>query len=173
MGWILTNSISKAQFVMQRHQEFARLHQKQQPYQPQKQQYRGRGQNAQQQQSHFGANRCHPHQGWLWKSGAENVEQVNGRTFCDTRPIPTPNTTSYYSTLYGEEDDEEDKTIIHSNCKYNITAQTDPLTDDSSIDSIEYPKRETLFNTSRIKLKSTKPLHMQEQQGILFSQEPT
>ena len=35
MGWILDNSIRKAKFVMQRQQEFARLHQQQQPYHPQ------------------------------------------------------------------------------------------------------------------------------------------
>ena len=31
MGWILATSISKAQFVMHRQQEFVRLHQQQQP----------------------------------------------------------------------------------------------------------------------------------------------
>ena len=95
MGWILANSISKAQFVMQRQQGFARLYQQQQPYQPQQ----------------------------------------------HTRPIPTLNNTNYCSILYDEEDDEEDKTIIHGKCKYNITACTDPLTDESSVESIESPKQ--------------------------------
>ena len=50
------------------------------------------------------------------------MEQVNVKTFCDTRPIPTPNNTNYYSTLYDEEDDEEYRKIIHSNCKEYITS---------------------------------------------------
>ena len=65
MGWILANSISKAQFVMQRQQDFARLHQQQQPYQTYQQQFRVRGQNTQQQQPQFGANLSHHYQGWL------------------------------------------------------------------------------------------------------------
>ena len=36
MVWILANSIIRAQFVMHLKQEFARLHQKLKPYQPQK-----------------------------------------------------------------------------------------------------------------------------------------
>ena len=51
MGWILANSIRKAQFVMQQQQEFARLHKQQKPYQsqnPHQQQYPGWGQNTQQ-----------------------------------------------------------------------------------------------------------------------------
>ena len=35
MGYILSNSISKAHFLIQIQKEFARLHQQQQPYQPQ------------------------------------------------------------------------------------------------------------------------------------------
>ena len=166
MVWIIANSISKAQFVMQSQQEFARLHQQQQPYytqNPNHQQYLGQGRNTQKQQPQFGANLSHHHQSWLWQSGAENVEQVNVKTFCDTRPIPTPNNINYYSTLYDEENNEDDKKIIHSNFEYDITDQTDELTDNSSIESIESPKQETL---------STKPLDMKHQYGSLFSQEP-
>ena len=46
MGWIIANSISKAQFVMQRQQDFAKIHQLKQPYQPHQQHYCGRGSNT-------------------------------------------------------------------------------------------------------------------------------
>ena len=46
MDFVLVDSFRKEQFVMQRQQEFAKLHQQQQPYQPQQQQYHGRGQNT-------------------------------------------------------------------------------------------------------------------------------
>ena len=50
MGWILANITSKEFVLMQRQQEFERLHQQQKPHQPQdpqKQQYRGRVQKTQ------------------------------------------------------------------------------------------------------------------------------
>ena len=96
---------------MQRQQEFTKQHQKQQPYQHQQQQYCGRGRNTQQQQPQFGANMSQHHQGWLWQTVAENVEQVNVKTFFDTGPIPTPNTNNYYSNLYDYDEDEEDKKL--------------------------------------------------------------
>ena len=68
IGWILSNSISKAKFVIQCHQEFVRLHQQQQPCHPQNthhKQYCVWGRNTQQHQPQFGANLYHHHQGWL------------------------------------------------------------------------------------------------------------
>ena len=146
---------------MQRQKEFARIHWQQQKYhpqQPQQQQYYGWGRNTQQQKPQFGENLSHHYQGWLWQSGAKNAEQVNVKTFCDTRPIPNPKNINYYSNLYYEEDDEEDKTTIHSTCKDDTTDRIDPLTDDSSIEIIESPKQETLFNTSKIKIETNQSI---------------
>ena len=75
------------------------------------------------------------------------------KTFCYIGLIPTPNTNNYYSNLYDDNDDEEDKIIFHSNLINDVTTQIDPLTDDSSTKSIEFPKQETLFNTPKIKIE--------------------
>ena len=78
---------------MQIYQEFARIHQHQKPYypqEPQQKQYLGRGRNTLQQQPQFGENLSHHHQGWLWQSGAENVEQVNVKNFLWHKTDPHP-----------------------------------------------------------------------------------
>ena len=77
---------------------------------------------------------------------------------CGTRPIPTPNTNNYYSTLYGEYDDKEDKIIIHSNCTNKVITQTNPLTGDDSIESIESTKQETMFNKSNINIEANQAI---------------
>ena len=84
----------------------------------------------------------------------ENVEQVNLITFCDTRPTSTQNNTNYYSTFHDDEDDAEDKTITHSDWKYDVTKRTEPVTYNFSIKIIEYLNKETLLNTSKIKFES-------------------
>ena len=81
---------------MQHQQEFKKQYQHQQPYQPQKQQYRECGRNTQQKQPQFGVNMSDNYQGWLWQTGAENLEQLNVICFCDTRPIPTPQNNNKY-----------------------------------------------------------------------------
>ena len=76
----------------------------------------------------------HHHQGWLWKTGAENVEQLNV-IFCDILPIPTPNTNNYYSNLYDADKYDGDKKIVHRNCTNNVTSRMEPLSNDCSIKS--------------------------------------
>ena len=127
---------------MKRQQEFAKKRQYQQPYHPQQQQDRGCGRNTQQQQPQFGGNMSQHNQGWLWQTGVENVEQSNVKQICDTRPIPTPNNNdNYYSNLYNNAEENDDKTIFHSSCTDNITACKYSQSDDSSIESIYSPNQ--------------------------------
>ena len=178
---------------MKRQQEFAKKRQYQQPYHPQQQQDRGCGRNTQQQQPQFGGNMSQHHQGWLWQTGAEKVEQLNVKQLCDTRPIlTTNNNNNFYSNIYNNDKYDYDKTIFHGNCTDDVTARTDPLSDNYSIESInstnQEPKRpmelpthntarqqiidthrlqesahaDTTFNTSKIKFLSTKPSQMQD-----------
>ena len=95
---------------MQRQQEFEKQHHQKQPYQPHQQQYHGRGRNTCQQQPQFGGNMYQHHQGWLWQTGADHVEQFNVKKLCGTRTIPTPNSNNnYYGNLDNDEKYENDK----------------------------------------------------------------
>ena len=55
--------------------------------------------------------------------------------------------------------------LSKENCKENVTAQMDPLAEESYIKSIESPKQETLFNTSKINIEVNQTISDPEATG--------
>ena len=102
---------------------------------------------------------------------------IKCKKICDTRPIPTPNNNNnYYSNRYNENEDDDDKTIVHRNCTDDVTARTEPLSDDSSIESTDSPNQEPqrpmafpMRNTARKQTITMHRIRASSHDGTMFN----
>ena len=77
-----------------------------------------------------------PPPGMYMKNRGRKCRTIKYKEIVTHNQSPPPKNNKCYSNLYKDNEDEDEKTIVHRNCTKDFKACTDPLSDNSSIKRI-------------------------------------